>query len=82
MVNGSGGDDECFSKAKQVSDLYVSSEFRHHILLEAKETNYALMSVGHYASEKSFNDIVYDILKCHFDTLKLVKYYEGNPFND
>ena len=82
MVNGAGGDDECFSKAKQVADLYVSSEFRHHILLEAKETNYALMSVGHYASEKSFNDIVYDILKCHFDPLKLVKYYEGNPFND
>ncbi len=82
MVNGAGGDDECFSKAKQVADLYVSSEFRHHILLEAKETNYALMSVGHYASEKSFNDIVYDILKCHFDTLKIVKYYEGNPFND
>ena len=56
-------------------------KFKHHILLEAKETNYALMSVGHYASETCFNDVLNDILKCHFDTIKIVKYYEGNPFN-
>lgn len=81
MINGAGGDDECFCRAREVADLYISGEFKHHILLEAKETGYALMSVGHYASEMCFNDILDDILKCHFDTLKTVKYYEGNPFN-
>lgn len=81
MVNGAGGDDECLARAKEVADLYMSGEFKHHILLEAKETDYALMSVGHYASEKCFNDILNDILKCHFDTIKIIKYYEGNPFN-
>lgn len=79
---GAGGDDECFSRAREVgADLYISGEFKHHILLEAKETNYALMSVGHYASEMCFNDVLNDILKCHFDTIKILKYYEGNPFN-
>ena len=82
MINGAGGDDECFSRAREVgADLYISGEFKHHILLEAKETNYALMSVGHYASEMCFNDVLNDILKCHFDIIKIVKYYEGNPFN-
>ena len=28
-----------------------------------------------------FDDVLNDILKCHFDTIKIVKYYEGNPFN-
>lgn len=82
MINGAGGDDECFSRAREVgADLYISGEFKHHILLEANETNYALMSVGHYASEMCFNDVLNDILQCHFDTIKIVKYYEGNPFN-
>ena len=82
MINGAGGDDECFSRAREVgADLYISGEFKHHILLEAKETNYALMSVGHYASEMCFNDVLNEILKCHFDIIKIVKYYEGNPFN-
>ncbi len=82
MVNGAGGDDECFARAREVgADLFVSSEFKHHVLLEANETNYALMSVGHYASERCFNDILFDILDCHSDTLNIVKYFEGNPFN-
>lgn len=82
MINGAGADDESVAAAKKAgADVFISSELKHHLLIWAKENGYALMSIGHYASEKCFNDVVSDILKCHFDTLKINKYYEGNPYN-
>lgn len=81
VVNGGGADSETIAAARSAgADVFVSGDIKHHILLMAKESGIKLLSVGHYASEKCFNDIVYDILQCHIDTT-IDKYYEGNPYN-
>lgn len=80
-VNGGGADSDTIDAARRAgADVFISGEIKHHILLMAKESGIKLLSVGHYASEKCFNDIVYDILQCHIDTT-IDKYYEGNPYN-
>lgn len=81
-INGAGADNDAIALARKTGvGLFIAADLKHHIMLEAKETDLCLMSVGHYASEKCFNDIVYDILKCHFDTLNIIEYNEGNPYN-
>ncbi len=81
-INGAGADNEAIAEARrQGVDLFISGDLKHHIMLEACETGLALMSVGHYASEKSFVSIISDSIKCHFDTT-IIDYYEGNPYNN
>lgn len=81
-VNGAGADAETLRAARAAgADVLISSEFKHHVLLEAREIGPALVSVGHYASEAYFDDIVSDMLKGLLDADKIHKFYEGNPYN-
>jgi Uncharacterized conserved protein len=81
-INGAGCDTETLTAALlQGADAFISADIKHHNMLRAKECGLALISVGHYASEKAFIDIVYDSIKCHFDTNKIYKHFEGNPYN-
>lgn len=81
-INGAGCDNEAVNAAilKGV-DVFISADIKHHNMMQANAAGLSLISVGHYASEKAFIDIIYDSLQCHVDTLKIYKHFEGNPYN-
>ncbi|MEG1791470.1 MAG: Nif3-like dinuclear metal center hexameric protein [Clostridia bacterium] len=82
MVNGAGADSVTLRTAlDRGGEVLITSDVKHHIMLEALAIDLPIIEVGHYASEKIFIDIVYDSIKCYFDTTKIIKHYEGNPYN-
>jgi putative NIF3 family GTP cyclohydrolase 1 type 2 len=49
---GGGADEEAVAFAKeQGADVMVSSDFKHHVLLLAKESGVSVLTLTHYASE-------------------------------
>lgn len=67
-ANGGGGSDaELVLSAKEAgADLFISSDFKYHVIMLAKELNYAIMSCGHYNSEILFTPLLQKVLdgKC------------------
>lgn len=81
IVNGSGGSDELLNAVKNKgAEVYISSEFKHHNMLEAMAMGIKLIEIGHYASEQFFIEIIANCMNCYND-IKIVKHYEGNPYN-
>lgn len=63
-VNGAGGCEENLIKAMKLgADVFISAEFKYHVLRLAKDSGYAIISVGHFNSEEMFSDLICDILK-------------------
>lgn len=61
-VNGSGGNVDNVILAFNEADVFISSEFKHSALMLAKNLNYAIIQISHFASEISFLDLIYELL--------------------
>lgn len=62
-VNGAGGDEENLKKSIMVgADVFISSEFKHHVLRFAKDSDYAIISTSHFSSESSFSSLIFEVL--------------------
>jgi GTP cyclohydrolase I len=62
-VNGAGGNEENLRKSIiDGADVFISSEFKHHVLRFAKDSGYAIISTSHFCSESTFSTLLYDIL--------------------
>lgn len=65
FIGGSGGGIEEIVKTikeKKVNCI-ISSEFKHHIIMQLLNNNINIIQIGHYESEKIFVNIVFELLK-------------------
>ncbi|HQC54231.1 MAG TPA: Nif3-like dinuclear metal center hexameric protein [Clostridia bacterium] len=62
-INGAGANDVVIDKVFNCGvDAFVSSEFKHHQLRLANDSNYAIISLSHFSSEIHFLNLIYDKL--------------------
>lgn len=58
-VNGAGAtENNIIFAINSGADVFVSSEFKHHLLRFAKDMDYAIISVSHFKSEKMFYGLI------------------------
>lgn len=82
MINGAGADSDSLKIAlDRGADVLITADIKHHIMLEALELGLPLIEVGHYASEKTFIEIIYEMLLSVADTENIIKHYGNNPYN-
>ncbi|MBQ3879338.1 MAG: Nif3-like dinuclear metal center hexameric protein [Oscillospiraceae bacterium] len=77
-----GGDDEAALAIESRADVYVSSEFKHHITLQAAYRGLSLIDAGHFYTERPVLDKLRVYLAKEFPTLRLVLsvYKPGGKF--
>ncbi len=67
-----GGDAETALAVESRADAYVSSEFKHHITLQAAYRGLTLVDAGHFYTERPVLDKLRVLLSKEFPTLRLV----------
>lgn len=67
VIAGSGGGDteNLVAACRAGADAFLSSEFKHYLILQAREMGLALISASHYAEEKPALGIVQALLLRH-----------------
>jgi len=80
-VSGAGGrDEDAYAFARENSDVFVSSEVKHNLLVSAQSGGFALIEISHYNSEIISLDILFDIIKSTFCDLDIYKSQQTRPF--
>lgn len=63
LITGAGGDMESLHMAKELgADVFLSGEFKYHVIRFAKDADYAIISFGHFESEKFFTRLAAKVL--------------------
>lgn len=63
LITGAGGDEESLMAAINAgADVFLSGEFKYHVIRFAKDADYAIISFGHYESEKFFTALAASVL--------------------
>lgn len=61
--NGGGGSDGNLLQSMEAgADVFISSDFKHHTLRLAKDSDYAIISISHFRSEYPFIELMNDLL--------------------
>lgn len=64
LITGGGGDSDSVNAAiAGGADLFLSGDFKYHVIRFAKDAGYAIISFGHYESEIPFMPLIADVLK-------------------
>ena len=62
-VNGGGGNEECLRAAINAgADVFLSGDFKYHVIRLAKDLGYAIINFGHFESEMPFVEMMTDNL--------------------
>ena len=63
-VNGGGGNEECLRAAISAgADVFLSGDFKYHVIRLAKDLGYAIINFGHFESEMPFVEMMTEYLK-------------------
>ena len=63
LITGAGGDGESLDAAVHAgADVFLSGEFKYHVIRFAKDAGYAIISFGHYESECFFRKLMASVL--------------------
>ncbi len=81
VITGGGGDLEALQAAKAGgADVFLSGDFKYHVIRFAKDAGYAIISFGHYESERPFIGLVADKLRAQgFENVREAECLE-NPY--
>ena len=59
VVNGGGASQESLALAKSFgADVFISGDIKYHLARWTRDSNYAMINVGHYESEAGFANLV------------------------
>lgn len=59
VVNGGGASLDALTLAKSAgADVFISGDVKYHLARWTRDSNYAIISIGHYESEIGFADLV------------------------
>lgn len=76
VVGGAGGSE--YERAKELADVLISGEFKHHQYLDARADGFMLIEFSHYFSECIMREILSDALAPH--SINIIKAADGCPF--
>jgi putative NIF3 family GTP cyclohydrolase 1 type 2 len=64
-INGGGGSqqEEIAAAFAAGADVFITADFKYHVLRWGAEQGYPLVSAGHYETEIHFIDLMYEILQ-------------------
>ncbi len=65
VINGGGGGsiDNVMAAKEAGADVFITSDFKYHVLRFAKDVNYAIIYFGHYDSEICFIDLISTLME-------------------
>lgn len=73
-VNGAGATENNINFSINAgADVFVSSEFKHHLLRFAKDIDYAIISVSHFKSEIMFYGLMKNIILSVFPEANIIE---------
>ncbi len=84
VINGGGGSDSSavISTYFEGCDVFITGDVKYSVGRLAKDLNYAIIQIGHYNSEKPFEDLVAKILFNGYPKLLVHKAKSiTNPYN-
>lgn len=83
VVNGAGGGSESllYVVRDAGADVFISSEYKYNVIRLAKDLGYAIISFGHYDSEKPFCNLIKSVLSQHNIDCAYVAETSTNPVN-
>lgn len=83
VINGAGGGSEQVLYEAQAAgaDVFVSSEYKYNVIRLAKDLGYAIISFGHYDSEKPFCDLIKSVLNKKNINCVYIAESSTNPVN-
>ncbi len=76
---GGGACDEYLPQAMRLADCFVTGEAKYHILLEAAEAGYCVISAGHYETEYAAFMMLKDMLSHEFPEVEFISADQQNP---
>ncbi|HPD02347.1 MAG TPA: Nif3-like dinuclear metal center hexameric protein, partial [Clostridia bacterium] len=79
VAGAGGGDAEAFKAALDNSDVFITSEIKHHLAVEADAMGRNLIGFSHYSSEIVALDILKDIIKSRFGGLRVEIHKGARP---
>lgn len=80
LVSGGGGDNDLYARAKEVADVFVTGDVKHHIYIAAQNDGFPIVEYSHYASEIIVQDIFYNLLAPKCVGLNIIKAEQRCPF--
>ncbi|MEG2688098.1 MAG: Nif3-like dinuclear metal center hexameric protein [Clostridia bacterium] len=80
LISGGGADSFQLNHAREVADVFVTGDIKHHIYIDAEICNFPIVEFSHYNSEIIVTDLLFDMLKKEFPKLKLIKANQECPF--
>ena len=76
---GGGACEEYLRQAMQLADCFLTGDAKYHVMLEAVEENFCLISAGHYETEYSAFMMLKDRLAKEFPDVEFVSADQENP---
>ena len=84
VVNGGGGSDisDLIIAMECGADVFVTGDIKYHVARFAKDSNYAIINIGHYNSEQGFMNLILELLQKHCNSIPIYKTTKlTNPYN-
>lgn len=83
VINGGGGREDALLETMAAgNDVFVTAEVKHSVARLAKDSDYAIIQVGHYTSEKFFMDLIKDLFEKKLPQIKVYCAEAiGDPYN-
>lgn len=76
---GGGACDEYLPQAMQLADCFITGEVKYHIMLEAAEKDYCIISAGHYETESESFLMLRDQISKAFPDVEFIRGKQKNP---
>lgn len=83
VINGGGGGSISYLDEARAAgaDVLVTGDVKHHVALYAKETDFALISLGHYQSELPFVMLIKELLQENHPSLEVLIAESTSPYH-
>ncbi len=77
-ICGGGASDSAYFHAKEVADVFVTGDIKHHLYVQAENDNFSIVEFSHYHSEIMMTSLIEELLApCG---VKIVKAKQNCPF--
>lgn len=83
VINGGGGREDALLETMEAgNDVFVTAEVKHSVARLAKDSDYAIIQVGHYSSEKLFMNLIKDLYSKKLPQIQVYCAESiGDPYN-
>lgn len=84
VINGGGGSDinDVIIAMNCGADVFITGDIKYHVARFAKDSNYAIINIGHYNSEQGFSKLISKLIQNKYSSIPIYETTKlTNPYN-